>query len=248
MATASRRSRRPRRVLKPAQTQHHNQRAPRTDEIVSSAPPPQRWPASPFRELSSPKRRRLLPCAPSLLRIAGSMEQLAKPVVAHLRMAGQMQVTITSAGDDVQTWRALDRAEAAVGRVATDDPPSGCGYSLLTPGRSRLADSPAPCGCGVPMLPTRPWRPAWSDGCWTPQAGRPGAAGSGLRTRPGPGGRGGPAGGSHRHRPRGTHTIRTGVEPSATVPADNSRHAPPGPLSDVAEHLHIADTRKRTVR
>jgi hypothetical protein len=109
---------RPRRVLKPAQTQHHNQRAP----------------------------------VPTRLRLQ-----------RHRHSAGQHRPsgTVIAEEESAATVHAITTCIAG----SMDNP--------ITPGRSRLTGSPAPCG--------------WASRCCLRGRGDlpgPMAAGSGLRTRP----------------------------------------------------------------
>jgi hypothetical protein len=58
-----------------------------------------------------------------LLRHAVKVSQGERPATADAWLAAMEAVAHASAGDNVQTWRALDRAEAAAERVATEEPP-----------------------------------------------------------------------------------------------------------------------------
>ncbi|HSL08651.1 MAG TPA: helix-turn-helix domain-containing protein [Pseudonocardiaceae bacterium] len=58
-----------------------------------------------------------------LLRHAAKVAQGERPATADAWLAAMEAVAHASAGDNVQTWRALDRAEAAVERVAAEETP-----------------------------------------------------------------------------------------------------------------------------
>ena len=59
----------------------------------------------------------------ALIRHAATASERERPATADAWLASIEAVAHASAGDNVQTWRALDRAEAAVGRVAAEDAP-----------------------------------------------------------------------------------------------------------------------------
>ncbi len=59
----------------------------------------------------------------ALIRHAAKASEGERTATADAWLASIEAVAHASAGDDVQTWRALDRAEDAVGRVAAEDPP-----------------------------------------------------------------------------------------------------------------------------
>lgn len=59
----------------------------------------------------------------ALIRHAVKVSQGERPATGDAWLAALEAVAHASAGDDVQTWRALDRAEAAVGRVTAAEPP-----------------------------------------------------------------------------------------------------------------------------
>lgn len=58
-----------------------------------------------------------------LIRHAARTSEGERPATADAWLAAMEAVAHASAGDDVQTWRALDRAEAAVELVAAEEPP-----------------------------------------------------------------------------------------------------------------------------
>lgn len=59
----------------------------------------------------------------ALIRYAAEVSGDERPATVDAWLAALDAVAHASAGDDVQTWRALDRAEAAVERVAAEQPP-----------------------------------------------------------------------------------------------------------------------------
>ncbi|MGH3828952.1 MAG: helix-turn-helix domain-containing protein [Pseudonocardiaceae bacterium] len=59
----------------------------------------------------------------ALIRHAATTSEGERPATADAWLACIEAVAHASAGGDTQTWRALDRAEAAVERVAAEDPP-----------------------------------------------------------------------------------------------------------------------------
>lgn len=58
-----------------------------------------------------------------LIRHAARTSEGERPATADAWLAAMEAVAHASGGDDVQTWRALDRAEAAVERVTAEEPP-----------------------------------------------------------------------------------------------------------------------------
>jgi hypothetical protein len=59
----------------------------------------------------------------ALIRHAALTSAGQLPAIAEAWLAAMQAVAHATAGDDKQTWRALDRAEAAAERIATEERP-----------------------------------------------------------------------------------------------------------------------------
>jgi hypothetical protein len=159
----------------------------------------------------------------ALIRHAAKISEGECPATADAWLASLEAVTHASAGDDVQTWRALDRAEVAVGRIADEPPPwpwvfpfdAGkiATHRLVCAVRLRRPDVAYAAVADLPVAVAAGHRKqgalALLDlACAHVQAQE---VEEGLRV-------------ANRHQPRGNHTIGTGVEPSTTVLSNNSHH------------------------
>ena len=185
----------------------------------------------------------------ALIRHAAKASEGERPATADAWLASIEAVAHASAGDDVQTWRALDRAKAAVGRVAAEDPPPWPWVFPFDAGK--IATHQLTCA-------VRLRRP---DVAYAAVANLPASMTAGHRKQ-------GALvlldlASAHvqtQEVEEGLRVATVAIDLAATTQSERvlSRAqqfrrtipatTPPGPLRDFDEHLRIANTREQTVR
>jgi hypothetical protein len=92
----------------------------------------------------------------ALTRHAATVSTGQRPATADAWLAAVQAVAYATAGDEIQTRRAFDRAEAALAQIDTAEQPPWPWVSHSTLGRSPVTGSPARCACAVPISRMRP--------------------------------------------------------------------------------------------
>jgi transcriptional regulator with XRE-family HTH domain len=184
----------------------------------------------------------------ALIRHAANALAGERPATADAWLASIEAVAHASAGDEVQTWRALDRAEAAVGRAAEDPPPwpwvfafdAGkiAAHRLTCAVRLRRPDVAYAAVANLPVLMAAGHRKQGALilldlACAHVQAQE---VEEGLRVAT--------AAITLAASTRSERVLSRARQVRRTIPAT----APPGSLRDFDEHLRIANTREQTMR
>ncbi|MGH3869402.1 MAG: hypothetical protein ACRDQ4_25515 [Pseudonocardiaceae bacterium] len=182
----------------------------------------------------------------ALIRHAATALMGERPATADAWLASIEAVAHASAGEGDQSWHALDRAEAAVGRVAAEDPPPWpwvfpfdagkiathrltCAVRLRRPDVAYAAVADLP----VPMHRKQGALALLDLACAHVQARE---VEEGLRVAT--------AAIDLAASTRSERVLSGARQFRRTIPAP----APPGPLRDFDEYLRIANTREQTVR